>query len=189
MQLSTVINRLNRSNPEPIYIRPFIPYLSGDEYEYEGYDEDLKKICYHYVRTRYCTDTVVGVKVFFFNGEAFGLSNQVARKSEEEFYILEGKEDVFKEVITFIETFRKADNYYIPFTIKLNIDIPSFYTLEFEGYLTNFHYENGAYFGDRKVSIIRKRYSDILNRKVTIKDQDQVKEVDISSLKFRINIS
>ena len=37
MQLSTVINRLNRSNPEPIYIGLFIPYLSGDEYEGEDY--------------------------------------------------------------------------------------------------------------------------------------------------------
>lgn len=188
MQLSTVINRLNRSNPEPIYIGLFIPYLSGDEYEYEDYDEDLKKICYHYVRTRYCTDTVVGVKIFFFNGEAFGLSNQVARKSEEEFFILEGKEDVFKEVLAFLETFKKIDSQ-VASVISQSIDIPSFYTLEFEGYLTNYHYEKGAYYKNRKVSIIRKRYSDILNRKVTIKDQDQVKEVDISSLKFRINIS
>jgi len=69
-------------------------------------DEDSRITCYWFVNW-ICTDTMVGGRVYFFDGEPAAISFQDARKNDENFEWI--SKDMWKKVFDYMMTFYLKD--------------------------------------------------------------------------------
>jgi hypothetical protein len=116
-------------------------------YDYVPFDDRLKMV---FVRPHYCTDSWVGVRAYYLDGEFVALSTQKGRKYDEEFQFVsnEAAMKVKDYVISFVEP-----QYDIKIADKLDEEIDDFYTVEYSEQILHKH---GIHGGER-VEIKRKK--------------------------------
>lgn len=109
----------NRKN---INIGVIVDALGINYDSFYRYDKICERIKAYWLMPRICTDTMVGVSVYFFDETLIGYSIKVARKSEEEFLFV--SEEVANNVLDFfLSLIDKGNNFNIATTEQLNEEL------------------------------------------------------------------
>ena len=143
-------------------------------YEYIEFDERIKMV---FVRPHLCTDSWVGVRAYFLDGEFVAISSQVGRKWDEEFKFVsnEAAMKVKDYVLSFVEP-----QYNISIADDLDAEIDDFYTVEYAEQILHKH---GIYQGER-VAIKRKNrnWNDLHTATIMV----NVKECDVDCREIQL---
>lgn len=142
----------------------------------------------YFIKVHYCTDTYVGIRAYFLNGEFVALSNQIGRKYNEDFGFVnkECAEKVKKYILSLIE---EDDNSEYDILEDLDEEIPNTYTIE---YNTQIIHKYAIYEG-KKVEIIKTNFekeginSPNYFHSVIIKINNEEKLVNCKDLDFEFN--
>lgn len=105
MKLSEIIAKVDRSDKNTISCnfrklsREFFDYEKDiDKEKWDEYEERLKG---YWIKSHYCTDTVVGMAVYFLDESPLFISNQTGRKCDMMFYFFsKGGAAAVKEFVT-----------------------------------------------------------------------------------------
>lgn len=138
----------------------------------------------------YCTDTQVGYKVYFLDGEPVAITSQIGRKSDEEFEWI--SVDAYKKVRDYILTFLDNLEYNSNIAIAdMDEEVGDGYKLDENSSLYPYHFKS-ATLNDEAVEIIEKdkdtNYS--IAQTVKIKTQSgEIKFVMVKDLDFSYNLA
>lgn len=143
--------------------------------DYVEFDDRIKMV---FIRPHYCTDSWVGVRAYFLDGEFVAISTQVGRKWDEEFQFV--SHEAAMKVKDYVLSFVKPQ-YDIKIADKMDEEIDDFYTVEFANQILHKH---GLYKGER-VEIKRKRrdYRDLYTITILGKDGKE-RDVDCRDVKL-----
>jgi len=148
-------------------------------------DERLKA---YFIRTWYCTDSYVGLRAYFLDGEFVAISFQSGRKANEDFDF--ASEFVAKKVKDYLLSLVEKENGIKVSVLsdkELNDEIPNTYKIEYNSQIRH----ATALLNEEKVSIIKKYYNQsTVNyfHTVEIQISDGKKhEIDCRELDFEYN--
>jgi hypothetical protein len=154
------------------------------------YSEDTRLKCY-FIKRWICTDTHVGIRVYFLDGEHIAFSSLRGRKYDEEFTFI--SIELAKKLRDYLIDLANKEN---EFTVELIEDseldkkIPNTFKIEFNSQILH----KTAFLNGERVEIIRKNYDFNSERekyfyKVEIKKSNGKKEeVHIKDLDFEYNV-
>ena len=126
--------------------------LEIERYHVQATDKEQSRIQSYYLSHWYCTDTWVGMKVYFFDDEPICVSYQPARKDDEEFSWI-SKESFNKVKDFYISLYRDKNNIDL---INLEEEYGEGYNIEYSEQLLSCD-EDNIYYNNEKVEIIEKR--------------------------------
>lgn len=115
MTYQEILKNLDKSKPEEAF---FDLAESMDIYEYITED----KLVFYWVKSWICTDTMVGLKVYFYNDKAIAIGIKPYRKYDLQLYWINIK--TYEQVRKYIESLIKDDEYNIQ-VIDNNFDFTS----------------------------------------------------------------
>jgi hypothetical protein len=120
------------------------------------WSDDTRLKCY-FIKKWYCTDSYVGMRVYFLDDEFIAISNQTGRKMTEEFEFV--SKDLALKLRSYLESLVNDDENPPQLNIidekQLDAEISSTYKIEYNSQIL--HKE--AFFHGKKVEIIKKSYS------------------------------
>lgn len=105
MKLREVIANLDKSKPETVDYDELTQELGV---EYIGWIEQ-DRLVYYWIANHLCTDTWVGIRAYFLDDELVCVSNQSARKSDENFKWVRGKEIAVRDYLNSLVQYRDYD--------------------------------------------------------------------------------
>jgi hypothetical protein len=117
-----------------------LPSVFGIQ-EYVEFDGRIKAV---FVRPHYCTDSWVGVRAYFLDGEFVALCTQVGRKWDEEFEFV--SVEAGNKVKDYIFSLLKKPEYEIKIAANLNEPIDDFYSVN---YAEQILHKSGIYNGEK----------------------------------------
>jgi hypothetical protein len=154
------------------------------------YSDDERLKCY-FIKKWYCTDSYVGMRAYFLDGNLVAISSQIGRKMDEEFHFM--SDEYAKIVKTYlqslVEPIEDIKNYDIINENSLDEEIPETFKIQ---YNTQILHKTALLNGER-VEIIKSRYSwdDKENyfHTIKIKKYDGTTiEIDCRELDFEYNV-
>ena len=117
---------------------------------YYSNDERLK--AYH-VKTWYCTDSYVGIRVYFLDNKPVAISNQNGRKSSEDFGFI--SKEVVKEVRDYLFSLVEENDFtQVDILDGLDDEIPSTYKIEYNSQILH----KTALLDGKRVAILKKNF-------------------------------
>jgi hypothetical protein len=194
MKLKEIIDKLDKTNPEDIYCDSIFQAVDVDWYSCKIDDEDgfssistFDELKYYWLVTWYCTDSWVGIRVYFLRDELVAISYQQGRKAEETF------EWVSMEHYTKVKDYLQSFVVFEPPEIDildLEKDVEPSYSVEFTGQLLDQVHKKAILDGEREVEILvpRRNYGYSINQSVVIRDGDTETTVELKRLSFPFNI-
>jgi hypothetical protein len=155
MKVKDIIKHINKSKEfeQEISICSFAMEVFDLHY-IDFYNEQNRLKCF-FLTNWYCTDTYVGKRVYFLDGEPVAISNQIGRKYDEKFTWVSK------------EAYDKTKNYILSFAtdpeieidiLEENDEMQEFYKVEFYSQMFKHHKENAYYKGD-KVKVLKSKES------------------------------
>lgn len=82
MKLIEISNKIDKSNRNESYV-DVTDFTREFQYDFDYIEQDRLKA--YWIGNWYCTDSYVGYRMYFFDGEPVAISSQLGRKSDEEF--------------------------------------------------------------------------------------------------------
>jgi hypothetical protein len=148
MKIKNIINKVNKSNPNEVDISHIVDIIFGIYLDYQP-SEDLVS---YWVKPHYCTDTWVGIKIYFLKDKAIMLSKQEGRKCDEEFTFLyeNAKDDLFNFIKSFIRYDATTDDY---ISGVLEEEISDYFSIDYSEQVL-YHYYPHALYKEEKCKII-----------------------------------
>ena len=148
------------------------------------YDEFDERVKGYYLIRWYCTDTWVGMVVYFFDGVPVGLSTQSGRKSSKEYCFF--NKDIVDKMRSFILSIRKPEetnNLYRLVDIEDEI-IDDYYTVKYSDEVI----EKEGFVGGEHCVVIDYFHGDIIAKNLKVKFDDGHEElISTSSFKMKIH--
>lgn len=150
------------------------------------WSEDTRLKCY-FIRTWYCTDSYVGLRAYFLDGEFVATSFQGGRKAHQDFEFV--SLELAKKVRDYILSLRDGED-----DLKINVledldeEMPNTYKIEYNSQILH----KTALLNGERVEIIKKRYpwDDKENyfHTVEVKNKEgKTFEIDCRELDFEYN--
>jgi len=177
MKINEIIQGLDRS--EKNTHEPRWDVIAREMGIYDSFWTEDKQLVYHYAQQWYCTDTMVGMRVYVLNNVVVAVSMQEARKSEERFFWMN-----YKIVYDYIHSLYEKE---IPSYEEITLDDSwcdgEFFTLEYNSQIM---YDKAWYEGEF-VDIIRSNFGQMNFHDVQIKHNSAIIMVDCRDLKYRFN--
>jgi hypothetical protein len=133
-----------------------------------------------------CTDDIVGYYAIYFKGEFVGISRQLGRKCDREFYWLSS--EVFHKVKDYILSLISKEKEYSFSTLNPNEEWEPFYQIEFYDQLLD---ETRAVYKGEEVDVHvseSRNMRGYLQKTVLITYNNDKVEVELSELKFPIKL-
>jgi hypothetical protein len=134
----------------------------------------------------YCTDTWVGIRLYFLDGEFVAISHQTARKNDEIFYW--ASKDLYLRTKKFVESYCYEDECQIQI-VDFEEDVTDGYNLSFGGQLlhhTVCKYEGKIYPIDIEKTN-KLNHQDYINQKIVINNPEEL-VIDIEKVEFLFNL-
>ena len=190
MYLLDVLKKVNKSkeSEEKVYISYFAENVLGI-YDIHNWD-DQSRLTSYYVLNWYCTDSVVGFKVYFFDDVPVAISSQSGRKCSENFQWV--SKQLYQKVKDYINSFSEDEEDIIDL-IDENQYIPETFNVDYYCQMMKYHKENALY-NDQKVKVVgfKNSYNDgnkYHPEQIEIKFEDNTtKWIQTKELRFPINI-
>lgn len=143
----------------------------------------------YYIKIHYCTDSYVGMKAYFLDGEFVAISNQVGRKWDEEFSFV--SKEIAEKVRNYLLTLLEPEDYSpnIDIIESLDEEIPNTYKIEYNTQILH----KKALYNDEYVDIIKTNFenegmkSPNYFHSVIIKKGNEKFLVDCRDLDFEFN--
>lgn len=186
MKLSEAIARIKRdeafsSSPD---MKDLCDALNISYYDIDYDREDTQtRLKSYWLMNWYCTDSVVGLKVYFFDDEVVACSAQAGRKSDTnfEFVSQDAAEKLHAYMLTFLREPKKPE-YPI---LNMDEEIEEFYTID---YTDGILHKEAMYKGEQ-VKIVESRMRQEWDAPVRIEKKDGTQlEVEAGELNLRILI-
>lgn len=190
MYLLDVLKKVNKSkeSEEKVYISYFAENVLGI-YDIHNWD-DQSRLTSYYVLNWYCTDSVVGFKVYFFDDVPVAISSQSGRKCSENFQWV--SKQLYQKVKDYINSFREDDEDSIDLIDEKQY-FPETFNIDFHCQMMKYHKDNALY-NDQKVKVVgfKDSYNDggkYHQEQIEIKFEDNTtKWIQTRELRFPINI-
>jgi len=112
---------------------------------------DQDRLVSYYVASWYCTDSFVGMKVYFFDDVPVALSTQTGRKSDENIRWV--SQELFDEVFNYVLSFKEPETGNCH-TLNLEEEILDMYPINFYEQLFDYHKTKAVYQG-KDVTVLR----------------------------------
>ena len=132
-------------------------------------DKDNPRLMGYWVANRYCTDSYVGLRAYFFDGKFAALSFQGGRKSDENFEW--ASEEIAYDIRNYILSLSDVPELKVK-TLNVKEDLgdglPVYFTSELLG--------NTAMYKGKKVTILEKPMKDYLAKSAIIQHDDGLEE-------------
>lgn len=192
MYLLDVLKKINKSKEfeDEVYISDFAENVLNI-YDIQNWDKQSRLISY-YILNWYCTDSIVGFKVYFFDDVPVAISSQRGRKCNEDFQWI--SKELYQKVYDYIISFREDEDHQSRIVL---IDekqyFPETFNVDYYYQMMKYHKENALY-NDQKVNVVGFKDSYIDGGKyhqeqVEIKfENDTTKWIQTKELRFPINI-
>lgn len=183
IKILDIVNRVNKTKEfqSDVDVATFAHdalFLSNLD-SYKDYGDRLTS---YYVIHWICTDTGVGVRIFFLDDEPVAIGVKTARRDDEDIEFL--SKESYEKVKTYLLSLIELN----PSIMKEDDVIQEYYSLEYSSQLLKFHLEN-AYYDGEKVKIIKCLDGNTFPNMVKIELSNKTKkEVEVGHLKFKINI-
>lgn len=188
MKIIDIANRIDKSERNEDWID--ITSLAQDEFNISLYDypQQSRLKCY-WVSKWCCTDTYVGIRIYFLDDKAVGISKQDARKSDE--YINWFSKEAAIKVRDFILTLFCEKEEEEEFNLcDINEDIGDNYTINFNNSIIHRH---KATYNNEPIEIlerIRETPDWGIDTMLKVKlPSGEITEVNIKELRFKFNLN
>lgn len=185
MKIKDIINSVSKTNGYNSDISRIAEEFHINCWDYEE-QERLKE---YFVASWYCTDTLVGMRVYFLDDKPVATSIKPARKSDEKFYWVSN--ETYMEVFNYVLTFVKheappAD------LINMDEDMGEGFNIQFCG--QRLHHQTNAMMGNIPVKILKDGEPDdakyiCINQNVIVEHDGKQETVDINSLTFPFELT
>lgn len=187
MKIIETIKRVDRSDKNLVWpdLDEFCEEFGiyRDDYIAKAYDKFAERVKGYHLTKWMCTDTWVGLVVYFLDDEPIAISYQTARKSEKR-YTFVNSESADK-LMNFILSLLKEDNRNLVEILNLDDEIDEFYAVNFTGQLL----ADEGYVDNRHCVIINKFKEDYITKRAIVKfDDGEEKEINIYDFKIPICI-
>lgn len=185
MKIKDIFQNVNKTNAEKVDVQYFAEEAFNIN-QYIHYIESERLIAYSFSEWL-CTDTHVGHKAYFFDGEPVAIGSKLYRKSDEEFEWI--SKEAYKKVKSYIVSliFLEEDEDDFEWS-DLEQEIGDGYKLEFYSQLLQEHKENAILNGE-KVKILRNDGNEYTCKNVEIQLPNGTKKyVPITDLLFLFNV-
>lgn len=166
MKLSEIIEKIDKSkeNSLDVDVQDFNRYLNLDlPYLFK---EDIEHLKAYFIIKWYCTDSWVGIWVYFLNDKSVAIGSQFGRKSDVEIHFINNEStlELRKYLLSFVE-----DEFSIEKTRLVDIDEEwgNSYTIDYSSQLLT----DTGFYKDQPVTVVKK-YRDY-------KDIDKWSTVDV----------
>jgi hypothetical protein len=153
-----------------------------DIHDVYGLDTVDSRIKFYFMKKWYCTDTWVGARAYFMDGEFICVSMQVGRKRDEEFEWV--SKEAFDKAHEYIKSLREDEITFSPSIISQEeflTDVGEGYKLDFSGQLLT---DNVVY--DKTGELVKATnffHNDIISKKLEIQFPDgHLKVVNMSEV-------
>lgn len=188
MKLIDIANKINKSkeNEDWVDISVIGEEFGLNIYSYGNNEKDRLKS--YWIGNWYCTDSWVGYKMYFFDGEPVGISSQIGRKCNEEFEWFSN--ELALKVMNYIISLSVDE---ISFSLcDINDDIGDGYKISFNANILSHHKNNVSLNGEpvRIIERIRETPDYGIDQilKVKLSNGDFI-DVNIEKLDFNFHIN
>jgi len=157
---------------------------------YDSFYSEEKRLKSYFIKKRYCTDSFVGIRAYFFDDEFIALSSQDGRKSKEDFtFVSKEKAETLKEyLLTLVhkENFLDVDFFDDG---NLEQEINSTYKIEYSSQILH----KQALMNEEVVEIIKTnltnnfQHPDYFHSVEIKKENGEIVKVDCRELDFEYN--
>jgi hypothetical protein len=151
-------------------------------------DSDDERLTAYFIKVHYCTDSYVGIRAYFLDGEFVALSHQVGRKYHEDFGFV--SQEIAIKVKDYLRSLINDDATEYELLEGLDAEIKDTYKIEYNSQIMH----KTALFDGESVEIIKTNYdsegidSPDYFHSVLIKKPNGVEEkVDCRDLEFKFN--
>jgi hypothetical protein len=180
MKLSEIIKRLDKSETNEDYVD--ITYLAT---KFDIYDNlvtyDVPNIKIYWIAKHLCTDTWVGLRAYFIDGELFAVTRQNARKSDEEFKWV--SEYMYEYVRLYILSLTEKDEHNFEL-VDMEEDIGEFYPIHYAGQFL----KHDVTYNGKPAKIIRQNTYEFKEPCVLIRVDNEEKWVYPSDIQTQFNL-
>jgi hypothetical protein len=152
-----------------------------------SWSEDTRLKAY-FIKRHYCTDTYVGIRVYFLDGELVAISRQSGRKADESFTFIDIESS--RRLRDYLVSLMKVEETFPSDFIGEGLDeeIPETYIVEYNTQIL----QDTGFLNGEEVQIIKRRYpweeKDKFFHTVEIKEKNGKKrEIDCRTLQFKYN--
>jgi hypothetical protein len=186
IKLSELVANIDKSEKNKIvadlteFAEEFSIYNTSDYSRFENH------VVGYWIQKWYCTDTYVGIAVYFFNDDFLCVTRQDGRKCDVDYYF--ANDDILKKFYDFLRTFDENNPLLGKILIDKDIEFDKYYQIH---YTSEILHNEGIY--NDEICFINRQQQDrgnIINKSVniTLKDGSQ-KTVDVNEIYFRISIA
>lgn len=186
MKIKDILSKLDLSKQKEYYLDENFLYEFDDSTYYHEIDHDKSQFKEIWLICWYCTDSWVGTKVILLNDIPLCLSNQDARKSDEDFEWF--SKECFELARTHIKEIKiqkeEKDNYSLA---DLEYDFDDDYSIQFPDQLMIRQFHSFGFYENQKVTIekIQRKPSEYNSDAVKIIfELGETKIIDVSEIKF-----
>lgn len=152
MKLSELIAKVDRSKKNLLSADADAFCQALDINEYLGWDQRFDDRVKGYALTQWlCTDTHVGMNVYFMDDEPVAISSQTARKNDTDMYFVSS--EAAQKVKDFILSLVEEQHPFNPSLVDLDEEMGDYYTVNYHSELLT---DKGLY-GDDEVNVVRRR--------------------------------
>lgn len=149
-----------------------------DIYDYK-YTEEAKRLSYNFPIKWYCTDSYVGMRIYYLDEEPICISSQSGRKSDESFKWL--SKEAFEKTRNFLHSFVQKKEFFDLIDENEKIDDGGF-SVSFCSQLLS----KEGYVNDKKIRILDKGDENIVCTKALVEyENGQQEVVPVSTIKLK----
>ncbi len=184
MKISDIINNVDKSDKFKEYVG--IYHIAESMQIYDVYThEDQERLTSYYVVSWHCTDTKVGMKVYFFDDKPVAISMQTCRKCDEDIEWLSSED--YDSVKKYVLSFREDHSDGIDLA-NMDQELPNTYKIYFNSQIYDYHKSIALYYG-KNVKIIKINREGMIPKDITIQFEDEsVLDTNIEELDFPYNL-